>query len=332
MIGPAPKGTMHTMQKHIASTFIVVAALTAVHPFEAIASFDFAHDRSFDSAGHRPFDLVQDRSDTTAKAASVLADARKALGGEEKLRSVRTLQASGDFRRSMGEMQLEGELELLLETPDKLRRNETIGMPGGATIVRTEVLNGTEVWEDSSQRGGMGGHMVTMMRGPGGREMTEEQMKELRRRARRADLARYTLAWLLTTDAAVTYAGIAEAPDGKADVLEVKPAEGPAMRLFIDQETRMPLMLTWQGPQMRMMMRRRPGGPPPNPDQAARDAGGEEPPREATFELRFDDYRKIDGIALPHQISRAVNGSVNEEWTVKSYKVNSALKGNAFTR
>jgi hypothetical protein len=300
------------MQKHILRTVIVGAALIAAH-----------------SSGSRAFsDVVQDKSDGAARAATVLAEARTALGGEEKLRSVKTLHAAGDIRRSMGDMQLEGELELLLEAPDKLRRNESIGMPGGGTMVRTEVLNGTEVWDDSSQRGGMGGPMM-IMRGPGGREMTEEQMKETRRRTRRADLARYMLAWLLATDAAVTHAGVAEAPDGKADVLEVKPAEGPAMRLFVDQETRMPLMLTWQGLQPRIMVRR-PGGAPPSPDDITRQADG--PPPEATFELRFEDYRAVDGIQLPHQISRGVSGSVNEEWTVKSYKVNASFKNNTFTK
>lgn len=305
------------MQKHIVWTLAIVATLTAVHPFEGLATFDFA----------------QDKQDAAARAASVLADARKALGGEEKLRAVKTLQASGDIRRSMGDMQMDGELELQLEAPDKLRRNESIGIPGGATMVRTEVLNGTEVWDDSSQRGGMGGHMM-VMRGPGGREMTEEQMQEMRRRTRRADLARYRLAWLLTTDAAVTYGGVAEAPDGKADVLDVTPAEGPALRLFIDQETRMPLMLTWQGPQPRIMIRR-PGGAPPStasPDDITRNAASDGPPPQATFELRFEDYRKVDGILLPHHISRGVNGSVNEEWTVKSYKVNASFKNNTFTK
>ena len=301
---------MHT---HILRTVIVGTALIAAHS----------------SASSALFGVVQDRADGAVKAATVLAEARQALGGEEKLRSVKTLQAAGDIRRSMGDMQLEGELELLLEAPDKLRRNESIATPGGGTMVRTEVLNGTEVWDDSSQRGGMGGH-VMIMRGPGGREVTEEQMMDMRRRTRRADLTRFMLAWLLTTDATVTHAGVAEAPDGKADVLAVKPAEGPAMRLFIDQETRIPLMLTWQGPQPRIMVRR-PGGPPPSPDDITRQGASDGPPQ-ATFELRFEDYRTVDGILLPHQISRGVSGSVNEEWTVKSYKVNASFKNNTFTK
>jgi hypothetical protein len=269
------------------------------------------------------------------RALTVLAEARKALGGEEKLNAVKTLQATGDFRRSMGEMQMEGDLEMLLETPDKLRRNEEIEMPGGATMARTEVLNGNEVWDDGGQRGGMGmGHgMAIVMRGPGG-DADPERLKEMQRRMRRMDLARYTLAWLLTTDAHVAHVGIAEAPDGKADVLEITPGEGPPMKLFIDQQTHLPLMITWQGPQPRVLMRRMaPGARHEDVERAAREAANDDtPPATATFEMRLADYRKVDGIQLPHEITRAVNGQTNEEWTIKSYKVNPTFKDRIFTK
>jgi hypothetical protein len=305
MIGAGALGIIAVMNNHTARALVALALMTAAHPLEGLAV------------------------DAAEKAASVLAAARAALGGEEKLRGVKTLQAAGDWRRSMGDMDIQGELELMLERPDRMRRNESVEMPGGATMIRTEVLNGAEVWDDTSNRGGMGGHVVMTMRGPGGRDMSPEEVNELRRRARRADLTRYLLAWLLATDAPVTYAGVAEAPDGKADVLEITPEGAPPMRLFIDQGTRLPLMLTWRGPQPRMLVRRMGGGPPPA--DASREAPGE-PPAEAAFEMRFDDYREVDGIRLPHQITRAVNGAVNEEWTVKSFKLNAPLKSSTFVK
>ena len=57
MIGAPPTGRMGTMQKHFVWRLGVVAALTAAHPFEGIAQ------------------------DAAARAASVLAEARKELGG-----------------------------------------------------------------------------------------------------------------------------------------------------------------------------------------------------------------------------------------------------------
>jgi outer membrane lipoprotein-sorting protein len=267
----------------------------------------------------------------TDRAAAVLADARIALGGQERLNAVKTLQAAGDFRRSMGEMQMEGELEVLLERPDKLRRNEDITMPGGATMTRTEVLNGDQVWDDSGQRGGMGHGMAIVMRGPGG-NLDREGISEMQRRMRRADLERYSLAWLLASDLPVSHVGVAEAPDGKADVLEFTPAEGPPIRMFIDQRTHLPLMLTWKGPRPRVMVRRvggpqRDGGPPaPEGDDSPA------PPAEATFEMRLADYRTVDNLQLPHEIMRSIDGQTNEEWTIKSYKVNSPFKSNTFTK
>jgi hypothetical protein len=295
------------MNTPIAGALVAMAVVTTVHPFEGIA---------FDAA---------------EKAAALLAAGRTALGGDAKLGAVRTLWASGEWRRSMGDMDMQGELELLLEPPDRLRRNESTVMPNGGTMVRTEVLNGGEVWDDTSNRGGMGGgHIVTMMRGPGGREMSSDEMNEMRRRTRRAELARYALAWLLTTDAPVSYAGTAEAPDGKADVLEVAPDAGPPMRLFLDQATHVPLMLTWRGPQPRLMVRRAGGGGPPTPDDLGREPAGEPP--QATFEMRLDDYREVNGVRLPHHISRSVNGTVSEEWTITTFKVNAPLKANTFTK
>ena len=69
-----------------------------------------------------------------AKANSVLAEARKALGGEDKLAAVKRLQVNGTTKRANGNFNLEGDTEIFLELPDKFRRNEslTLGSGGGA--------------------------------------------------------------------------------------------------------------------------------------------------------------------------------------------------------
>jgi hypothetical protein len=212
--------------------------------------------------------LAQD----AARGAALLAQARKALGGDEKLRAVKTLRAAGDFKRSAGQNTIQGELEILLELPGKLRRNEDLSLPGGGpAIIRTEVLNGTEVWDESTGnanfvfrrgvggggdggRGGGrdggqdgGGDAAGGRRGGGRGPIDPEQLRQLQVRARQAELDRFALAILLDGSDAATWVGTAEAPEGKADVLEMKPAEGPTVRLFLDTATHLPLMLTWQG-------------------------------------------------------------------------------------
>src|SRR5262245_28686387 len=90
-----------------------------------------------------------------AKGAMLMAEARKAVGGEDKLAAIKRLQISGTFLRSTGPDQvIDGDFDVFIELPDKYRRDEITGF-AGANVKRTEALNGTDVWDDSS--GGLTG-------------------------------------------------------------------------------------------------------------------------------------------------------------------------------
>jgi hypothetical protein len=145
----------------------------------------------------------------------------------------------------------------------------------------------------------------------------------MQKRRLEGDLRRYQLVWLLRTDAPATYVGRAEAEDGTADVLEID-TDGPGpMRLFLEEQTGQPLMLTYEGfrPRVRMMSRR----------SASREGGpSNEPPERVTFELRFDDYREVDGVMLPHRLTESIGGEPTEEWTIGRYKLNPAFKDGTF--
>ena len=290
-----------------------------------------------------------------AKGASLLADARKALGGEDKLRAVKTLDLKGDFKRAAGQNTIEGGLEIRIERPGKMRRDDDLSPPGGGpAIVRTEVLNGADVWDENSGGGGFGGFggfggggrgdrggfggrpRGGQAAGPpagdpaaggqrGGRAIDPAQIKELQRRTRLADLSRYNLMLLLDTDAPVAWVGIAESPDGKADVLEITPADGGPLRLFLDQSSHVPLMVTWQGAAAPGGRRGRGG------DQAAQQAPTP-PAQPPTLQLTFGDYKTVNGIKLPHHVTRGANGQTLEEWTIKSYKVNPSFKSDVFNK
>jgi hypothetical protein len=145
----------------------------------------------------------------------------------------------------------------------------------------------------------------------------------------RSELQRYLVAWLVRTDAPTTYVGEAEAEDGKADAIDVTPEGLSPMRVFFDQQTHRPVMLTYEGPQMRMMVRQR-GEPAPDPEEMRRRMA--EPPKMVTYELRFSDYREVGGIVLPHQMTQSVGGKPTEEWTVSEFKVNPNLKPEAFAK
>ena len=283
----------------------------------------------------------------TARGAMLLAEARKAVGGDDKLRAVKALRVAGEFKRNAGQTTIEGETEILIELPGKLRRNEDLSLPGGGpAIIRTEVLNGTEVWDENignanfvfrrgagGGRGGGGrdgGYPAVGRRGGGRGPIDPEQLRQLQVRARQAELDRFALAFLLNTTGAVTWVGTAEAPDGKADVLEIKPAEGPTVRLFLDTATHMPLMLTWEGVAAQFMLARRGGGPPP--DGQGDPAAVPQRPQQATLRMTLGEYKTVGGIRLPHLMTRGVNDQTIEEWTVSNYRINPSFKADTFTR
>lgn len=273
-----------------------------------------------------------------AKGTTLLAEARKALGGDDRLRAVKTLDVRGDFKRIAGQTNIEGELQVRIELPDKLRRDEDLSPPGGGpAIIRTEVLNGTTVWDENSG----GGLFVRLGRGGdggrgsgGGRAATLDpaQIEEAQRRARQTELARFLLAWLLVADGPVAWVATAEAPEGRADVLEITRSSGPAVRLFLDQASHMPLMLTWEGPAPQMMIAGRRGG------RGGRGGDGTAPapPRQggppATLQVTLGEYKTVNGIRLPHLMTRGVNDMTIEEWTIDSYRINSSFRADVFTK
>ena len=64
--------------------------------------------------------------------------------------------------------------------------------------------------------------------------------------------------------------------------------------------------------------------------QGRRGRGAQGPP--VTLEMHLAEYKAVNGIKFPHLITRGVSGETNEEWVIKSYKVNPNLKANTFTK
>jgi hypothetical protein len=209
------------------------------------------------------------------RVAGIVSATRKALGGEDKIAGVKTLTAEGPFRRSMGGRDMEGTVTLTIARPDKMKRVEDMqmgGMVGGPSIERTSVLAGTTAWDDTQNRGGMGGGMQIVMRGPGdgpgpggGPGPTPEQLNEARVRRMRVELQRLSAALLAEANTAWVDAGVAESPDGKADILETKEETGRTLRLFIDQSSHLPLMVQYQDPKPMVMINGGPGRGPGGP-------------------------------------------------------------------
>ena len=266
-----------------------------------------------------------------AKAEQLLAQARAALGGDSNLARVQGLTATGTYQRDAGDRQLNGEVTIDLQLPDKMLRTESMRPMGDATIEMLQGVNGDQVLRHSRTIGG-GPNMMVRIAPPGGADGEAQALRN-----QRADMARFALALLLTSPSSMpleyAYGGEAEADDGKADVVDAKGPGSFAVRLFLDQKTHRPLMLAYRGAAPRMVMRTQRGdGPPPGAGVPPGIPAGELPPPQIVdLQLFLDDYRSVDGVLLPHRLSRSIDGKPNEEITFKAIRINPAFKADAFT-
>ena len=338
-----------------------------------------------------------------AKAASVMADVRKALGGEQKIAAMKGLSLRADYRREMsagpggggmtimmlggpggttsGSQQTTGKIEIDLDLPDKYLRTDIGSAAFGMT--RTDGFEASRPFLEVAPN-------TPGMRVQVDNPATDPVRAKAALKRSQTDLARLFLG--LTGGAqpgfAVSYAygGQAESPDGKADIIDVTGPDDFKARLFVDAETHLPLMLTYMEPEPRMVMRTmtqggRSGGPGPgaanttpaagaappagatppagsaHPGGATQAAGSTPavgvpmtgltpeqrdeiakqmkeaeatPPKLVEYRLFFSDYRKVDGVQLPHRIARGLGAKTTEEWDITSYKVNPSFKADRF--
>jgi hypothetical protein len=173
------------------------------------------------------------------------------------------------------------------------------------------------------------------------------------------DLARLTLGVLAdslpTYPLTFSYAAIAEAPQGRADVLDVKGEGNFALRYFIHSETRLPIMVSWTTPPTNVIVTV-PGQPapatvapgavvvtgPPAPaagaskeeiDKYAKEVAALRSKAQATpveHRLYFADYREADGVRFPFRLRRAIGTETTEETTFDRFRINTRIDPRKF--
>src|SRR5215211_1731798 len=115
-----------------------------------------------------------------ARAQQILKQAREAIGGEEQLQKIQGLQIKGQYRRAFGERQMGGEREINILLPNKYLVEDAMNAGGLSTaMINTRALNGDKAWSGNS---GGGGGMFIRMAGPGGQQISPEQMEAMQRR------------------------------------------------------------------------------------------------------------------------------------------------------
>jgi len=275
------------------------------------------------------------RADGDARAAQLLAQARQALGGDKNLNKVQSLTAAGTYERTMGDRQLTGDVTFDVQLPDKMLRTESMNPIADMTIVTEQGINGETLLRNQRTLNAPPGAVIRMPPPQSGDAETQAI------RNARADMTRFVLALLLTSPASMpleySYGGEAQSDDGSADVIEAKGPGAFAARVFLDRKSHRPLMLQYRSvaPQLRIQTQQVQGGSAETArqraDQAAHDAATAPPaPQVVDITLYLDDYKSIDGVLLPHRISRSVDGKPAEETTFKTIRVNPPFKTGTF--
>jgi hypothetical protein len=187
---------------------------------------------------------------TGPDAASVLAAAREALGGEKRLSSVKSFMATGRTRQIRGDNLVPIEFEIACELPDKyVRKDEIPAQESGPTAVGfsgDDLIQFPEPAAPPARPAAPGAP-------PGPAPAAQmEMMRKARVATAKQDFARLTLGMFAGSFAAYpltfTYVGVAEAPQGRADVIDVKGPANFSLRLFVNSQTHLPIMVSWQAP------------------------------------------------------------------------------------
>jgi hypothetical protein len=321
-------------------------------------------------------------------ATPILAAAREALGGEHKLAAVRTFIAAGRTRKVSGNNLVPIEFEIACELPDKyVRRDEIPAQESGPTSTGfnadaliqlppppeppaqlAKPLGGTPAPVSppppARPPGGTPAPVLPAQAGkPAG--MPTPVAPPDPRRARvtsvKQDFVRLTLGMFATSFASYpltfTSAGQAEAPQGKADVLDVKGAGNFAVKFFINSETHLPIMVSWTTPATSVVVTAPgqqapeslppgtiivPGPPPPGPtatnEERAKYAKDVQDLRRKAlagktveYRIYYADYRDVgNGIRFPFRIRRAIAGDTVEETNFDAFKINARIDARRF--
>ena len=225
-------------------------------------------------------------------ATPVLAAAHEALGGDRNLAAVKTFLATGRTRQLRGDNLVPIEFEIACELPDKYVRRDEFPAQDAPPVV-----NGFR-GEDAI--------------GPS--KTTREEFARLMLGAFAATPTAFPLTF--------TYAAEAEAPEGKADVLDVSGPANFAARFLVQRESHMPVMVMWQAP-----------GPTGRGGPAAPTAGAGRgaPPASAEHRMYYADYRTVNGgVKWPFRIRHAVAGATVEEMTFDRVSINAKIDPKKF--
>jgi hypothetical protein len=292
------------------------------------------------------------RSD--GRSLELIRQAQTAIGGEIAVRSVRSLSINGNVTKTFdfdGATRVEqGELEINLQFPNQFAKMMKLGHNGNATEgktgelrkeVRVVVMNGEGKMPLRARVGASGekGNVVIVRKGDGEKVLSGDNIADDKARRiitdenidviknsgnhHQNEMFRTTLALLLNAapETEFTYAGEGDVDGGNCDIVEARSGNS-TVKLFLDKTSHLPRMISYQGHKP-MVFRVRKDDAKTDSDVRVFERGLNKP-ETAEFQIRFSDYRAVNGILLPHRWTQTVGGNADETFDVTDYEINPA--------
>jgi hypothetical protein len=155
--------------------------------------------------------------------------------------------------------------------------------------------------------------------------LEDPEIKAAMERQLRKDFLCLSLVWLQRAPASIplefTYGGAIKAEHGQIEAIEVSSPDGFAARLFVEQASHRPVMISYPE-----VMNRKAGYVVSSNSTDSTEL------QEIAVQLYFGDYRPVNGVLLPFLITKAINGVRLEEWRIEKYKLNPDLKPKKFEK
>jgi len=247
-------------------------------------------------------------------ANKVLTEMQAALGGTEKLAAIKTLTVEGMLRRVTPRGTLELTMELALELPDKYVTRTQLTAQGNMSVYRNAGFNGDDLINRAEAPPNLAGAGRDRARSDrAAMAQTNEQSAATAQRQlmnAKSDFARLALGLFGASyegfPVQLSYAGLAESPDGNAHVIGAQGADGFEARLFVSAETNLPLMVTWSQALPR----------DPNTMQEHR--------------IYYSNFKTVNDVSFPHTWRRSVDGNVTAETTLEQIEINPEIDSKKF--
>lgn len=297
-----------------------------------------------------------------AQALELIKQARQAIGGDANIKNVRSLTIIGKATQTStvdgvpGTEQ--GDMEINLSLPNQYGKMMKFGDEIGGGMIKRDanvvIFNRSDDKELSGKVSSEDGGNKIFIRKVGednkftvtsdksvsvtavnGNEKTagndmvfDTIVADDRGDFRQNDLFHTTFSLLLTApeglDVSYVYAGEGNVDGFSCDIVDAQ-SNGSSVKLYLDKSSHLPRMMTYQAVKP-FMIKIAGNEMKPDGDKNARVLLRQKMPAPETseFQVKFSDYRAVNGIQLPFKWTQTVGGQADQNVDIVSYEVNPA--------